>query len=278
MSEASIVSIERLKSLVKKACEEHNKQHGDNYDPDNIADRFELEYILHTLSSKADPMTMTSWEEDFDKAWSEREEAFLFVRIHFTRMLIMAIFKYADKADNTDKNLKYLVCRFAFSIIPPLAKHYGFNNIHIQRSPLVISYGYEDIIEEIDFTTMLRVDIDDAYCEWTEAEIDRTTIEKITEGDIDDPEWGKAEYDRSCEVAAKFYEDDEFGTFEDLIRFWEARYSRHPQRIKIMTTFSYIIKKKLEGVRHIIEEIEKEAIAMFAAKCMEIGNQGQQGK
>jgi len=300
MSEASIVSIERLKSIVKKACEEHNNQYSHKYDTDCIADRFEIEFICGALSSKADPMTMTSWEEDFDKAWSEREKVFLFVRIHFTRMLIMAIFKDADKADNLDKNLKNLVCRFAFSIIPPLAKHYGFNYIHIQRSPLVISYGYEDIIEQIDFTTMLRVDIDAAYCEWTEAEIDRTTIEKITEGDIDDPEWGKAEYDRSCEAAAKFYEDDECVNCKDLIQFWEARYSRHPQRIKIMATFSYIIKNRLDIMRHLFDEFDlfnheefkdiwapelkllisykKEARAMLAAKFMEIGNQGRQGK
>jgi hypothetical protein len=282
MSEASILSIERLKSLVKKACEEHNNQYSHKYDPDCIADRFEIEFICKTLSSKADPMTMTSWEEDFDKAWSEREVAFLFVRMYFTRMLIMAIFKEEGKADNLDKNMFHLAHRFAFSIIPPLAKHYGFTYIHIQMRPIVITYGYaegdEATVEDIDFTFMLREDINKTYYVWTEAEIDSTTIEKITEGDIDDPEWGTAEYDRSCEAAAKFYEEQEFVTGKELKEFWEARYSRHPQRIKIMATFIYIMKNRLDSMEPIIEEVEKAIRAIFADKCMEVGNQGRQGK
>jgi hypothetical protein len=282
MSEAPIVSIERLKSIIKAECEEHNNQYSHKYDPNSIAYRFELEFICKKLSSKADPMTMTSWEEDFDKAWSERDKAFLFVRMYFTRMLIMAIFKEEGKADNLDKNVFHLAHRFAFSIIPPLAKHYGFTYIHIQMRPPVITYGYaegdEATVEDIDYTTMLRKDINETYCEWTEAEIDRTTIEKITEGDVEDPDWVKAEYERSCEAAAKFYEDDEGVSWEDLRQFWEARYSIHPQRIKIMITFSYIIKKKLDSMEPIIEEVEKEARAMLAAKFMEIGNQGRQGK
>ncbi len=275
MSEASIVSIERLKSLVNEACEAHNKQHGDEYDPDSIAYRFERIFISKELTSKADPMTMTSWEEDFNKAWSEREEAFLFMRKYITCVFIMAIFKDAGKADNTDKNLKYLACRFAFSIIPPLAKHYGFNFIHTSMRPLTITYGYEDgddiTIEVIDFTTMLRKDIDETYCEWTEAEIERTTIEKITEGDVEDPEWVEAEYEKSCEAAAKFFEEEEFPTGEDLREFWAARYSRHPQMVSIIRAFDSIFHKKLN-------ELDKEFRAMLASKFMEIGNQGQQGK
>ena len=242
MSNAHTLPVELLKGLVEKACNDFNqKECGHEYDPESIAERFESFFLSKVPAFNCDPSKMTSWEEDFDKAWAERKRVFDSQLIVIWVSLCMAIFKEEGKADYNDKHLKNLLCRFASTFCIELAKALGFNYTYIQTKPTTFTYGYEDkdgdiTIERVDYHFMVRHIIMAAYELWYELEVERMTIEKITEGDINDKQWLSVEYTRSLEAAGKFFDEDILNS-RQLREFWEARYSRHPKQMEIVRLF-----------------------------------------